>query len=1305
MTELMRIDMLGGMRVRQGERTITRFRTHKTGALLAYLAYHRNRSAARDTLIEILWPDTDSGAARHSLSQALSSLRNQLEPPGTPSGSILVADRFSIELNPTSFTTDIAGFERDLRSAASAKQPDARTAALTRAVHAWTGPLLPEYYEDWVAAERRRLDERFQRAIYQLAHALEQAGEPDRGAEELRFALLIDPLREDAHREIMRLLLKAGQPAAALRQFQELERVLADQLGDQPDRETRQLARKAEEQRASQISVPPARLIHPKRRENHPHDLPLRSGTWTFLATDIEGSTAQWEAAGEAFPGALSLHHAILRGEFRRWGGCELKEAGDSFLVAFASASDALGCAVASQRVLAAQPWPAPVGEIRVRMALHTGDVDLEGAELQGFSLHIIARILDAGHGGQILCSQATAGLLRRDTEPGLELRDLGAFRLRDVDLPERLFQVEYPDMPQLQFAPLAAEPVRKTSLPLQFTRFFGREQEIERLKAMLLGGEARLITLVGPGGTGKTRLALQVAGRLAEPLAGAVWFVPLVDVHDAAQIAGNIAHTLGLPRSESVSPLDQVVVALRSQPSLLVLDNLEHLVQEGASVVQSLLEQAPTLAVLATSRQALGLPGEREFNVPPLPTPNGQHVPDRLGLFESVRLFVDRAQAVKPDFQVTNNNAAAVAELCDRLEGIPLAIELAAARAQVLTPHQMLAYLQNRFEFLVTRKRGIAERQRTLKATVDWSYRLLPPDLQRFFAKLSIFAGGWTEEAAEAVCAEPLALDCLAQLRECSLVLTDDTRSTIRFRMLDSLREYAAGELTPEERSDAERRHAEYFLTLAESGESAFHGPDPAAWLERLDTDQANLRAALEWAASDSGSVDVGLRLAGALWRFWVIRGYAPGVRQAVNALLPRSEAAPAGVRANALAAAANLADYEGDWSAARALLEECLAIRMKVGDKAGAAEALLHLGLLDWRECDYDGQRRRYERALDLSREAGDVRGIAGALVCLGALTSQEQDATACVAHLEEGLMLFREAGDRRGIASALGAAGAAEAGRGQYRRARVFQEEWLSIARHLGDRREIGIALNHLAFTARDMADYEVARLLLEEAVELFRDTGDRGAAADALDNLSGVAREQADYQRARSLGEEVMVLARAAGKRAGIAWAIYSQGLLAARQDDLPTARALLAESLSVWREQGYPWGLFNTLLALASVVRKQTQLSDARDLVAEGLAIWRGSPSRLPGVRLLEELAAVEATGGHAEHAVLLFGVAAAQRAAMGTPIPPLDVEELQRSLDSCRTRLGDQAFAKRYNEGASMTLEQAVELAGRELAD
>lgn len=1157
------IHLLGGLRVVSSERIITRFRTQKTAALLAYMAYHRGRSHVRDLLIEMFWPDSEQESGRHSLSLALSSLRNQLEPPGVSDGAVIIADRYSVELNPVAFTTDVHAFEGAVRLAAQARNAPNRLTLFADALDRYTGQLLPGFYDDWITPEQERLAQRYLQTSTQFISLLEKEGQTERALEIAHCTVARVPLYEDGQRELIRLLAATGQFDSAIRQYRELTRLLHDELGELPQRATTDLVNQIENRVEAEKTAfsgterrPDIRIA--TRTIPSPHPAALPTGTVSFLLTEIAGASGLSESDREAFRTALSIHHALLRREFRRVGGVEVKDSGHSFRVAFVTATDALDCAVSCQRALSAQDWPVSLrsmsgGEpmtLQVRMAIHTGDAELDDGEYHSHALLRGAQMIEAAHGGQVLCSDTTAALLRRDLEPEIRLRDLGIYRLKGIENPERLFQVDYPGMARRDFPPPAAEAALTAKIPLQFTRFIGREQELDRLEEMLHPdrGHVRLVTLTGPGGTGKTRLAVEAAGRMIEAFNGAIWFVPLSEIVDSRVIMDSIAATMALPLTANAGPLDRVREALSKQRSLLVLDNLEQLVMDaGASrgsdaveEVKALLESLPDLSILSTSRALLGLPGEHEFVVPPLRTPGGNESPHGLGMFESVTLFVDRAQAVKPDFRVTNQNAAAVAELCDRLEGLPLAIELAAARAQVLTPVQMLAQLSKRFEFLVSRKRGVAERQRTLRAAVDWSYRLLAPDLQRFFARLSVFRGGWSVEAAEEVCDEPLALDFLAQLRECSLVLTEERGSEIRFRLLEMLREYAAERLTVDEQESAAHRHRRYYLDLATQSEAELTGPDPTEWLNRLDAELDNFRTALAIRPALSlkdHQAEIGTQVAGiatrlsltvSLSRFWSIRGHSREGRRAVAELLahvPRdhNELGESLVRARALGVAGSLAHDCGDLEPAGRYLEECVTGMRDLKQGGLLAEALNLSGNVALDSNDPVRATEYYDEAFALYRAAGDPRGIAMVLSNLAVTSLEQEDYSEAARLMDDSLRIKRRLGNPHALAIAMENLGNLRIRLEEFDVAGELHAEALDIRREIGHKQGIAMSLNNLAYVKLKLHDVDAAAEHLSESIKLFHELGDPRGLSEALVGAAGVlAARRKQEQCANLLG---------------------------------------------------------------------------------------------------------------------------------------------------------------------------------------
>jgi predicted ATPase/DNA-binding SARP family transcriptional activator len=1238
MNQPCRIELLGGLRVRQAEQLITRFRTRKAGVLLAYLAYHRRQTHPREVLVDLLWPERDLDAGRDNLSTVLSYLRHQLEPPGVPTGAILIADRFSLRLNPTAVTTDVADLETHLCAAEEARSEREREQQLADALALYTGPLLPGYYEEWIEAERNRLTEIYLQAVRRLVRVLVKAGDLPRALDYARQAVAADALREEAHRDLMRLYVATGQPSAALQQYRELERVLAQELGETPSAAIRQLAREIQartenagtttrpsaaptlpvEPSAPRADEPPAARTPESAEER---TLLPPSGTVTFLLTDIEGSTALWERTGEGFREALAQHHALLNSACQRHGGYVFKEAGDGFLVAFQSGQDALVGAICGQQALRSAEWPQEVGMPRVRMALHTGDAAPQNGDYHGPALNRAARMLTAGHGGQILCSEATESLLRRDLEPDLRLKDLGVYRLRDLPHPEHLFQVEYPEMPERTFPALNAPPGYSGTLPMQFTRFFGRESELTRLETLLTLPETRLVTLTGPGGSGKTRLALEAARRLLETFSGAVWFVALADIADARRIPDAFVEALHLSREDRSAPMEQVVKALESHPSLLVLDNFEQLVEEGACLVRMLLEQIPLLTCLVTSRQRLELTGELELPISPLPAPPSGGTPEQVRLYESVQLFVDRAQAVKPDFQVTASNADAIARLCVGLEGLPLALELAAARAQVLTPAQMLAHLERRFDFLVSRRRDATERHKTLRAAIDWSYRLLPPHLQRCFTQLSVFRGGWSLEAAEAVCEEPLALDYLTQLRECSLIVAEDEGPQMRFRMLEMLREYAGQRLHEwEEVATIRARHSATFLTLAEQAKAQLSGPERSLALARVARDQDNLRTALSWYQAREDGIEEGLRLATLLTPFWHTHGHWQEGRDWLEGLLSRAGALECTeVRAVALGRAGFMAFYQGDYEAARMHFEAALAVCRHLGNRPRIIQALSDLGLAQSYQGDHAGARATYEESVALSRELEDPHSLA---LSLGNF------ATAA----------------RRGGDCAL---------------ARVLHKESLVLRREFGTQEQIALALNNLGMVALDQKDFAGALAHLEESLEIRRELGDPWRIAIVLDSLGHLAQNQGDY----------------------------------------PLACARFGESLALYRELGEKSNIALTLTSLAGAVRAQDDYDHARALLVESLTL-RNELGSKPGIAAsLESLASLAVMEGQYRRAARLIGAAEALRASSGSSLDPEERAEYECMLATAQAALDEATFAAARTVGKAMPLAEAIEFA------
>lgn len=698
-------------------------------------------------------------------------------------------------------------------------------------------------------------------------------------------------------------------------------------------------------------------------------------GTVTLLFTDIEGSTRLLERLGrERYAEALDLHRALLRRAFESHGGFEVDCEGDAFFVAFSRAEDAVAAASEAQRALVAADWPEGQA-FPVRMGIHTGEPLVVPPKYVGLDVHRASRVMASGHGGQVLLSQTTRALIGED----MAVRDLGEHRLRDLSLPQRLYQLRIEGL-RSDFPALKTLENRPTNLPVQPTPLIGREHELQEMEALLLRDDVRLVTLTGVGGTGKTRLALHTAADLIEHFDNGVFFVSLAPVTDASLVIPMIAQTLGLREQAGQALADTIGEYLRDKEMLLLVDNFEHVV-EAAPAIAALLSRAPALRVLATSRMPLRLAGEHLYAVPPLGLPDAGSRADLEALtqVEAVRLFISRARAARADFVVTAENAPAVAEVCVRVDGLPLAIELAAARIGVLSPEAMLSRLDQRLKLLTGGGRDRDLRQQTLRDTIAWSFDLLAAGEKALFARLSVFADGCRIDAAETVCVavgDPNidVFDGLTSLVEKSLLRQrDDADGEPRFWMLETIREYATEQLDGRgDSNDLRRRHAEHYLAQAVSDASALRGHGQSDALARLDQDLLNLRAALERAALMDGRRVA--QAAATLVEFWELRGQITEGRKWITRALDRSMTELSAERAALAVAAGRLAERGGDLGLARSHGEDALRIYRALDDSPGVMRTLGNLGTAAGNAGDLTGASSLFNQALDLAIALAD-------------------------------------------------------------------------------------------------------------------------------------------------------------------------------------------------------------------------------------------------------------------------------------------------------------------------------------------
>lgn len=916
------IQLLGGLSARKDDHCITRFAASRAAALLARLALFPRRTHAREELADLLWPDADLEAGRLSLRVCLASLRRQLEPPGTLTGSVLIADRTTVRLNPHSCQSDAAAFEVAIQEAARAQTLEKKREALDYAIGLYNGELLPGFYDEWISDERERLT-----AVLENAQAE-------------RDALPAPKLP---------LTMPAPEPGAA-----------------------------------------PAEA---KSAEHTAHNKPLPSG------------------------------------------------------------------------------------------------------------------------------------------------------------------------------------------FPLQFTRFFGREAERAKLSEMLCDPSIALVTLIGPGGAGKTRLALETARQVAEGFSGSVCFAGLADLSDSALIPVSIAAALRLPLSGESTPLAQVTAHLAAGESLLVLDNLEHLGEEGAAQIRALLAETPGLTCLITSRRRLDLEGERELFLRPLPVPGKDasvqdETPAALALLPSVQLFVDRAQAVRPDFQITAYNAAAVAAICRSLEGMPLALELAAARIQTLTPAQMQVQLAARLDFLTSRRRDLPPRHRSLRAALEWSALLLTPEQTRFFVRLSVFRGGCTLESASAVCETDRALLLLEELRERSLVVAEDPEGSglsMRFRMLESLREFGAEQLSADECRVLNRRHAEYFQGFAARMHALWNGPRQTEARAALDADYDNLRAALTCCRTggEEESAETGLRMAASLGDYWTLHGLLREGLGWLNGALARTGSPAA--RARALSQSGWLHAGLGEFGPAREALAEAVTLGRGLADKQILAQALRIRGVTGLWSDDYPQAGADLTEAVALGRALGDEAITGIALNGLGVLAEQQSaDKARAREYYEEALALLLRTENRQRAAYCLHNLGNIAFEFGDSDRAVCLLQESMALADALGDRWHRAYCLRSLGDVFFGRGTLAEAAATLEEGRALCRLLGDRMSEAGTTLSLSRVRRSQGDWAEAEALACAALVLYQNMGHPVGraLGWTHLAETAAARMQWDRAacflSAAALLRE---------------------------------------------------------------------------------------------------------------------------------------------
>lgn len=981
------------------------------------------------------------------------------------------------------------------------------------------------------------------------------------------------------------------------------------------------------------------------------------SGTVTFLFTDIEGSTKLAQENDETYLASLERHHEILNEVIEKNNGFVFKIIGDAFCCAFAESRDAITAAVESQAKLFSEEWGESA--IKVRMGIHSGQAEWNGKDYMGYmTLARTNRVMSSAYGNQILISNDARNKLAETNIHDVSFRDLGERRLKDLIQPMRLFQIVSPDIPT-EFPPLKTLDARPNNLPIQLTSFIGREKELSDIKKLL--SSTRLLTLLGSGGTGKTRLALQAGADMIDEFANGVWLVELAEISDPSKLAQTVLRALGAEENPAKSMDETLADFLKDKQILLILDNCEHVIDECSHLSEILQSKSQKLKILATSREALKCSGEQTYNIPSLAHPQRSEkmTPEKLSQYEAVRLFIERALLVNPGFIVNNENAPALLEVCARLDGIPLAIELAAARMKAMSVEKIHERLDDRFAILTAGRRTALPRQQTLKALIDWSYDLLPEEEKTIWKRLSVFSGGFSLEAAEEICSDEdldkySIMDYVSNLAEKSILIYDD--STERYKMLETIHHYGKELLTNKDEHDAlHKRHLNYFRNNAVQWNKKTKGTDQSQAFALIESDHGNIQSALTYALA-SGDFLAAAEMATSVSYFWIIRGYLFVGNSWFEEILKHEEHIP------------------------KKLLYALL-------DKAGGLK--LHQSAYD--ECE-----KFYRRSFSIKEELGEKLEMSKSLNNLGSIAARKGDYENAGKMFEQYLSIIRDLDIRENLPNALNNLSLLELYTGAYDKASLSIEESLKLCEEFGNNNESYFANRNAGKLAFELGDYDKSAGYHEKALAFSRESSYKSGIAVTLAELSRVLIEKGDHKKAKLQLEESLLIAKETEETICIAMSLVGLGELAEAELEDKSASEYFGEALKLYREVGDLSGVVITLKNFGRVKFNLNEADEAKTALVECLRLNLKMGQKQEAPEVMELIANVLEIEGRVPETVQMLIIAQEFLSDTKDTRSKKLLDRIEAKLSDLRNKLGVEKYSD-YTKKSFEPIEKLLE--------